>query len=80
MVGDVKTAPLEDNRRGMKDAPGSLLALRTFRLWLVLKALLHLKTVMAVAALVFINGHGKNTSPDSTTILLFYNTYSYEAN
>jgi hypothetical protein len=57
MVGYVKTAPLENDGSRMKDPPCGRLAFRAFRLRLVLKALLHLKAVAAVDALVFVDGH-----------------------
>jgi hypothetical protein len=59
VVGNVKAAPLEDDGGGMKNAAGGLFTLRAFSLRLVLKALLHLETVTAAAALVFISRHGK---------------------
>jgi hypothetical protein len=57
MVGNVKAATFEYNRRRVKDAPSLSLTLRTYCLGLLMEALSHLKTITAVNALVLINGH-----------------------
>jgi hypothetical protein len=58
VVGDVKTASLEDNGRGMEDPPGGLFAFGAFCLRFIFKTLPHLEMVLAVDAFVFVNGHG----------------------
>ena len=57
MVGDVEPAALEDDGRGVKDAPGLGLALRAIGLRLVVETLLFLELVTALRAFVFVNGH-----------------------
>lgn len=60
VVGNVEAAAFKYHRRRMEDSPGFTLTSRTDGLWLIVKALLLIKTVAAGATFIFIDRHGKN--------------------
>ena len=57
MIGDIKAAALENNRRGVKNPSGFLFTLRAFCLGFVMIALFQLKMMAAMNTLVFVDGH-----------------------
>jgi hypothetical protein len=69
-IGGVEARPLKNYRHWREDTLGVTPAPRTGNYWIIIEALLQLKSVMAIFTLIFVDRHKVRTSYSVTNIIL----------